>query len=263
MRMAARSQASNDPTTGSPLSSSGPHTARAPSQIRQARLQNRAIQFNDVQRTEVNTVSDGLGQEIRQAGSQLFAAPGAAREPNGAAGGVLSLLSDYWWIEIALGIAWLVISVVVLKFTHASVITVGVLTGIMFLLFGLEEFALAAVDRSTRWLWAIFGVLLFAAGIVSLIHPKETFAGFAEILGFVFLLLGTIWIVQAFAERVFNRAWWLGLISGILMVVAAFWVTGEFFFERAYTLLIFAGVWALAKGVTDIVRGFELRGLRS
>ena len=52
-------------------------------------------------------------------------------------------------------------------------------------------------------------------GIVSLIHPSETFAGFAEILGFVFLLIGIIWTVQAFAERVFNGLWWMGLVSGI------------------------------------------------
>ena len=113
---------------------------------------------------------------------------------------------------------WLVIAVVVLKFNHASVVTVGVLTGLMFLLFAAEEFALAALDRSARWLWIIFGVLMTAAGIVALIHPEATFAGFADILGFVFLLIGVLWMVQAFMERVLNPFWWMTLISGILMV---------------------------------------------
>jgi uncharacterized membrane protein HdeD (DUF308 family) len=45
------------------------------------------------------------------------------------------------------------------------------------------------------------------------------------------------------------------------MIVLAFWTTGEFFVERAFTLLIFAGVWALTKGVVDIVRAFQLRAL--
>lgn len=60
-----------------------------------------------------------------------------------------------------------------------------------------------------------------------------------------------------------NDLWWLGLISGILMVILAFWVSGEFFLDRAATLLVFAGVWALMKGITDIVRAFQMRELGS
>ena len=44
----------------------------------------------------------------------------------------------------------------------------------------------------------LFGVLLAASGIVALIHPEATFAGFADILGFVFLMIGILWTVQAF-----------------------------------------------------------------
>ncbi len=177
---------------------------------------------------------------------------------------VLASLARYWWVELLLGLLWLVIAVVVLKFNHASVVTVGVLTGIMFLVFAAEEFVLAMVDDGAmRWLWTFFGVLLAVCGIVSLIHPLETFAGFAEVLGFVFLLIGVIWTVQAFAERDFNDLWWMSLISGILLIILAFWTSGQFLLERAYTLLIFAGIWALVKGVTDIVRAFQLRELGS
>ena len=95
-----------------------------------------------------------------------------------------------------------------------------------------------------------FGGLFTAAGLVALIEPVATFADFAEILGFVFLLIGVRWIVQAFFERAFNDLWWLTLMSGILMTVLAFWVSGQFFLERAYTLLVFAGIWALLVGIT-------------
>ena len=132
---------------------------------------------------------------------------------------------------------------------------------LMFLVFAAEEFVLAAVDRQTRWLWAIFGVFLTASGIVALIHPTSTFAGFADILGFVFLLIGVMWMVQAFAERPVNDLWWLTLISGIMMIVLAFWVSGQFFVVRAYTLLIFAGIWAMTTGIIDVVRAFEISGL--
>ncbi|MGO8904385.1 MAG: DUF308 domain-containing protein, partial [Solirubrobacteraceae bacterium] len=124
---------------------------------------------------------------------------------------IMAPLARYWWAELLLGVFWLIVAVVVLKFDHASVVTVGVLTGIMFLVFAAEEFALAALDGgATRWLWAFFGVVLVAGGIVALIHPRGTFAALAEILGFVFLLIGFIWMIQAFAERAFNELWWMG-----------------------------------------------------
>ena len=46
------------------------------------------------------------------------------------------------------------------------------------------------------------------------------------------------------------------------MVAMAFWTSGQFFIEKAYTLLVFAGIWALMHGVTDIVRAFVVRSAR-
>lgn len=133
----------------------------------------------------------------------------------------------------------------------------------MFLLFAAEQFALAVIDHRLRWLWLLFGTLMAAGGIVALIDPVSTFAGFADILGFIFLLVGIQWTVQAFLERDFSDLWWLTLISGLMMVVLAFWVSGQFFLGRAYTLLVFAGVWAMLKGISDIVRAFQIRRLRA
>lgn len=180
-------------------------------------------------------------------------------EPGFGIASTIRRAASYWWVELLLGVFWVLISVVVLKFDQASVTTVGILTGLMFLVFAAEESILAAIDRRGRWLWVIFSLLLAVSGIVALIHPVNTFAGFADILGFVFLLIGVMWMVQAFSERPVNSLWWLTLISGILMVVLAFWVSGQFFVVRAYTLLIFAGVWAMTTGVIDIVRALQIR----
>jgi uncharacterized membrane protein HdeD (DUF308 family) len=43
------------------------------------------------------------------------------------------------------------------------------------------------------------------------------------------------------------------------MVILAFWTEGEFFLDKAYTLLVFAGIWALMYGITDIIRAFQIR----
>ena len=39
----------------------------------------------------------------------------------------------------------------------------------------------------------------------------------------------------------------------------AFWTAGQFFIEKACLLLVFAGIWALLRGVTDFVRAFQIR----
>jgi uncharacterized membrane protein HdeD (DUF308 family) len=204
---------------------------------------------------------DGSEQadELKQAFRNLHGPPSSQTPPNFGFGPLLERIASYWWVELLIGIFWVVIAVVVLKFNHASVTTVGILTGIMFLIFAAEDFLIAFLDRGARWLWAIFGVLLTAAGIVALINPRNTFAGFADILGFVFLLIGILWMFQAFAERPINGLWWLTLVSGILMMGLAFWVSGQYFLTRAATLLIFAGIWAMTNGVIAIVRAFQIR----
>jgi len=171
-------------------------------------------------------------------------------------------IARYWWLWLVAGIAWLAAALVILQFDSASVTTIGVLVGIMFMFAGSQQLVLVFAADSLRWLWAIFGVLLLVSGIICFINPKATFAGLADILGFLFLVVGSWWVIQAFLERDDNPIWWLGLAAGILMVILAFWTSGQFFLHKAYTLLVFAGIWALMQGINDIVRAFRLRSLR-
>jgi uncharacterized membrane protein HdeD (DUF308 family) len=171
-------------------------------------------------------------------------------------------LSKLWWLWLVLGFLWIVIALVILQFDQASIATVGVLIGLMFLMSGVQQLAIAGmVGGVVRWVLVFFGVLLVVAGIVSLISPEETFAGIADILGFLFLIVGIFWIIQAFGERGMNELWWFGLISGVAMVVLAFWTGGQFFIDKTYVLLVFAGIWALFHGVNDIFRAFQIRAL--
>ena len=170
--------------------------------------------------------------------------------------------SAYWWLWLAAGIAWTIAALVILQFDHASVTTVGVIVGILFAFSAAQQFVLAALADSLRWLWAIFGVLFGAAAVVCFIHPENTFAAFADILGFVFLCVGVWWTIRAFLVKAVSSTWWLDMVAGIMMLALAFWTSGQFFTTKAYTLLIFAGIWALMQGITDIARAFAVRSLR-
>lgn len=167
-----------------------------------------------------------------------------------------------WWLWLMVGIAWTAASLTVLQFDQASITTVGVIIGIMFVIAAIQQFAYAAIADSLRWLWALFGVLFLSAGIVAFVNPEETFAGLADISGFLFLTVGVWWVIRALLERAVSPVWWLTLTAGVLMVILAFWTSGQFFIDKAYTLLVFAGIWALLQGIALIAVAFALRGMR-
>jgi hypothetical protein len=176
---------------------------------------------------------------------------------------ILKGVGRLWWLWLVFGIAWTLVALVILQFDQASITTVGVIVGIMFFAVAAENFFIFSItEDGWRWVVLIFGILMVASGVVSLISPENTFAALADILGFIFFIIGTYWILQAFVEREVSDLWWLTLMSGILMVILGFWTAGQFFIEKAYVLLVFAGIWALTQGITDIVRAFQIRKLK-
>src|SRR4051794_17415493 len=88
----------------------------------------------------------------------------------------------FWWLWLVAGIGWVVASLVILQFDRASITTVGVIIGCMFVVTGMQQIAAAAVAQSWRWLWLTFGFLFIAAGVLCFINPEATFAGFADML---------------------------------------------------------------------------------
>jgi uncharacterized membrane protein HdeD (DUF308 family) len=172
-------------------------------------------------------------------------------------------MANLWWLLLVSGVFWIAVALVVLQFDQASITTVGVLIGIMFLVAGVQNFFFGSLaSGATQWILWIFAVLFVIAGVISLIRPEDTFAGVADILGFLFLLVGVFWLIEAFAERDTNDLWWFGLISGVAMIILAFWTGGQFFIEKQYVLLVFAGIWALFHGVGDLIKAFQIRKLR-
>jgi uncharacterized membrane protein HdeD (DUF308 family) len=121
-------------------------------------------------------------------------------------------IAAYWWILLIAGIAWVGVSLVILQFDQASVTTVGILVGILFLGVGIENLALASLDVPMRWAWALFGGLFLVSAVVCFVNPSDTFAGLADTLGFLFLVVGVWWMVRSFLERPHNPLWWL--VSG-------------------------------------------------
>jgi len=52
--------------------------------------------------------------------------------------------------------------------------------------------------------------------------------------------------------------WWVGLISGTIQILLAFWAAGDFG-HKAFLLVVWVGASALAHGIVQIVTAFRLR----
>ncbi len=96
-------------------------------------------------------------------------------------------LAGPWWLFLLTAIAWLIIAWVALRFTPASIATVGVLLGVLFLFGMLDEFLIASVRSNWRWLHVAMGVIFaFGAGW-SFARPYDAFWTLASILGLLLI----------------------------------------------------------------------------
>jgi len=172
-------------------------------------------------------------------------------------------IAKFWWLWLAIGIAWIIAALAILQFDQASINTISIILGVMFFAAGMQQFVISAIADHMKWLFILFGVFFVIAGIVCFAEPEDTFAGLADMLGFLFLIVGVFWTIQAFVEKDVNPVWWLSLLSGILMILMAFWTSGQLFIEKVYTLLVFAGVWGMMHGLSDIFRAFRVRSIRN
>jgi uncharacterized membrane protein HdeD (DUF308 family) len=168
-------------------------------------------------------------------------------------------LAGPWWMFLLTGTAWLIIAWVVLRFTPASVGTVGVLLGVLFLVAMLNEFFIASVRSSWRWLHVVMGIIFaFGAGW-SFAEPYNVFWTLASILGLLLIFRGTLDIITSISTRDINSVWWLGMVAGILEILLGFWASQQYRPVQGALLLIWVGFFALFRGISEIVIAFELR----
>ncbi len=168
-------------------------------------------------------------------------------------------ISKWWWAWLVSGVVWILAAIVILQFRQGSLSLVGIIIGVMFLVAGIQEFAVTAVSGGWRWLGITLGILFIIGGIYALFNPVGTVLAVADVLGFLFALVGVFWVIEAFATMAANPVWWLGLISGIAMLILGFWAAGQFFTTQVYALLVFAGIWAIFHGISDIVKAFIVK----
>jgi uncharacterized membrane protein HdeD (DUF308 family) len=176
-----------------------------------------------------------------------------------------SVTRNWGWF-LAAGIAWIVFAFLLLSFNYRTVWAIAVFFGIGFILGGVMELAVAAVAPGWKWLYILIGVVSIVAGLIALMWPGETFLVLAAIAGWLLLFYGIIDIVFAFSSRHLEGMWWMQLISGIIMVLLGFWAISPdnatvATYRGSVLLVVWIGVTALFRGISDIITGFRLRSI--
>ena len=169
--------------------------------------------------------------------------------------------ADRWWLFLLTGITWLIVALIIFQWNYTTVYAVSFLFGFIAIFAGVNEFVmLAASGGWWKVLHGLLGVLFIGVGIVAFIHPGNTFAALAAVFSFFLIFKGVFDIVVAIATKDEIHVWWLQLIVGIVELLIGFWAAG--YWGRSATLLIvWVGVIALSRGITEIIFAFKLRSV--
>ena len=167
-----------------------------------------------------------------------------------------------WWLFIVLGIGWSLVALILLRFDYTSVHAISLLFGFVALGAGVLEIGMIFIARGWwKLLNIILAIVFIVAGIMSFIHPGDTFLALAAVFSFFLVFAGTFDIISSIAARHEIEVWWLQLVGGIIQVALGFWAAG--YYGRSATLLIaWVAAFALIRGVRDFVFAFRVRELQ-
>jgi uncharacterized membrane protein HdeD (DUF308 family) len=174
----------------------------------------------------------------------------------------LGTLLPPWWVFLISGIAWVLVALIVFRFDYTSVNAIAILFGCVALAAGVFEIGMTIMVQGWwKLLNGILAVVFIATGIVSFIHPGNTFLALAAVMSFFLIFAGAFDIITAISARHEIEVWWLTLIGGIIELLLGFWAAG-YYGRSAVLLVAWVGAIAIIRGVTNIVTAFRVRELQ-
>jgi uncharacterized membrane protein HdeD (DUF308 family) len=164
----------------------------------------------------------------------------------------------FWWLLLITGAAWIVLSIVILRFDYTTVAAVAVLFGVYCLVAAVNEMVIGAVSSSTGWRIAhwLLAALLVVVGVVSLMNLGATFVTLAAVISFYFIFRGSFDIVMALAGSAVS-GWWVLLISGLIELGLGFWAAGSWNVS-VVVLVAWVAAGALLHGIGEIALAFQI-----
>jgi uncharacterized membrane protein HdeD (DUF308 family) len=164
----------------------------------------------------------------------------------------------YWWVLLIAGAAWIMIALVMLRFTYSTVESIAKLFGAVFLLAAAAEVMVGALSsrgwRVARWLVAVVFVV---AGVVAFLAVKATVVALAAVMSVLFIAWGILGVVTAIAARR-ERGWRAPLIAGFAELAIGLWIATSLH-ASITTLLISVAAGTVVHGIGDVRSAFLVR----
>jgi len=167
-----------------------------------------------------------------------------------------------WWLFLITGVGWMLVGLIVLRFDYTSVSAISILFGFVAIAAGVVEIGVTML-ASGWWklLAGLLAVAFIASGVISFIHPGDTFVALAAVISFFLVFAGTFDIITAISARHEIEVWWLQLVGGIIELGLGFWAAG-YFGRSALLLVSWVAAFAIIRGVRDVVLAFRVRELQ-
>ncbi len=152
---------------------------------------------------------------------------------------------------VVLGIVMMIAGFFAILNPVAGSIAVTLLTGWMFLLFGiLQAVAVFRETDKSHWLWSlILAVLAILAGISLLVHPLAGVISLTYLLAILFVISGLFKLVAGFSLPSGNWKWMV-LLSGAASLLLGIVIFANFGQAAMVTLGLLLGLQLISDGAT-------------
>jgi uncharacterized membrane protein HdeD (DUF308 family) len=169
----------------------------------------------------------------------------------------------FWWLLLITGAAWIVLSILVLRFNYTTVAATAVLFGVFCVAASVNQLVVGSVSSSWGWriLHWLLAIVFLIVGVVAFMNFGATFVTLAAIISFYFAFRGGFDIAMALAGSR-SPGWWLMVIVGLIELGLGFWAAGSW--QVSVVLLVaWVAAGALVHGIGEIVVAFQVQDARS
>jgi uncharacterized membrane protein HdeD (DUF308 family) len=176
---------------------------------------------------------------------------------------MLQAIVRKWWVLLLRGLGAIALGALIIWWPGVTLLTLVILWGIFALGDGIAGIMLGIrgeADGTMWWTMMLLGVLGVGAAITAFIWPGMTAVILLWIIAWTAILRGLFEIAAAIRLRKHIDNEWLLAISGLLSVVAGFFILRNPA-AGALAITFILGGYMMVMGIIAVVLSFRVRGL--